>query len=131
MIGKRIIMLFVGFLTIFMLLNCKKTDYRDNFTGMFEFTVNKSIHNFIDSTNSDTTVYYSGQIINGSSSNDIFITYLPNWCVQAILGESGYILKPPTSGQGWGFSGRFETYKGTSKNSKFDLCSVAPLGIVI
>jgi hypothetical protein len=110
MIRKALIAASIFLLVMFMLLCCKKSDYRDNYTGEYVYTVNESIYNFTDSTTFDTVIYYTGQIIKNDSRQDgILINYLPNFSINAVLDENGKISKPPQSGLGWGFSGQFES----------------------
>jgi hypothetical protein len=87
---------------------CKKKDYRLDYTGSYKFTIIKS--DPYDSTFSDSTIYYSGQISIGSNSNDIIISYLPNYYTfDALLSQDGTLQKNPSEGLSVGFNGKFES----------------------
>jgi hypothetical protein len=94
-------------------LSCKKRDYRDQYTGNYNFTVKEDIYTFGDSISSDTVYYYPGQIINGNSGDDINIYFLPdNFMYHSLyvkIDDHGNLHKPQMSGLGWGFTGSFTT----------------------
>lgn len=91
------------------LQSCKKEDYRKDYTGNFNFTTVISVFNTVDSTLSDTTIYYSGEISYGANSDEIVIEYLQNSTLTASLRQDGTFTKPQGSGLGWGFNGEFSS----------------------
>ena len=90
-------------------INCKKNkDYRDDYTGNYDFTIIYSVFNYSDSTLWDSTSYYSGHISKNTGPNSITICYLPMDCLGAILSEEGHLFKIPNSGLGYAFGGEFK-----------------------
>ena len=84
----------------------KKKDYREEYTGNYNFTV---VLSPIDTTLADTTIHYSGQISMGTGTNDVYINYMPNYTINVWLSESGSLLKPQWESLSWLFTGKFES----------------------
>ncbi len=90
---------------------CKKNiDYRDKYTGNFNFSTQEDIgYQGGDTIHYDTSFYYSGKITKGTNESEIRIYYRENGWADAVVGEDGTVSKSASSGLGIGFSGKFET----------------------
>ncbi len=114
---KNIGKIFLIILSLFLFIHCeKKKDYREKYLGNFEFTVEISLINTMDTLHTDSTVVYNGEIVSGSGSDNITINFLPDLRINAILSESGGISKDPNSGLGWGVGGDFKSTDEVSFN---------------
>jgi len=97
-------------LLVFLAIGCKKnTDYRDKYTGNYMFIITESIWSSNDSIQHDTLIYTSGNIIKGSTSNEIYIYYLNSGPIPAVLSENGLLSSPQDGALGWGVYGKFES----------------------
>jgi hypothetical protein len=106
------------FLNVFIILliftffsSCKKEkDYRDHYIGDYNFIIHKHVFKVNDSTYFDTTINYGGQIVKEDYEYAVRICYLPDAVIYALLSENGNLSKSELAGQGWTFSGSFQTY---------------------
>ncbi|HKR03605.1 MAG TPA: hypothetical protein VJY62_03140 [Bacteroidia bacterium] len=105
---KKIIKFTMTLIILGMLSSCKKKDYREDYVGHYQFVVEETEYNNIDSIYSDTLINFLGEIDYGIDDNEISIHYLPNTTIYPILDEDGN-LSSSGSGQGSSFGGKFET----------------------
>jgi len=92
-------------LIVFLIMGCEK-DYRDKYTGEWDFMTEKYIygHKYVDGVTElvllkDDTVYYSGKITLGNAEDacgnaEFIIQYTPNDEVVVYVSKSGGINVP-------------------------------------
>jgi hypothetical protein len=107
---NRSLLLLILVLT-FSAIGCKKTkDYRDNYTGNYNFSVHKTEIKSNGDTIFDSLLSYSGQILKSTQvSEEIVINYLPNVNMNVVIDQNGRISKSQFWGLAPGVSGNFET----------------------
>lgn len=115
--NKNLIIITILFLLTLITLSCNKSDssiddYRDKYLGDFNFTVNKHIFNFNDSTFFDTVIFFCGQITKtdkSQPSNSIVVNYLPSVSLPFAVNQSGKLDKPIGAPLAPSWSGQFES----------------------
>ncbi len=97
--NRDLIILSILISVLILVFSCEKEnkDYRDNYTGNWDFTVELTEFN-IDSIGhySQDSVFYSGKISIGSAENDIKIQYTESEYITLIIDKSGEISGFPT-----------------------------------
>jgi len=108
---KQKIGIFVYVALLFLVISCKKDDYREKYTGNWIFVVQvaklnvDSIPQFVQDT-----INFAGLISKGNNKDEISIHYLEDTSMILKLSETGEISGFPTGSSGGSGSGEFEGF---------------------
>ena len=102
---KKTIIPLIIFTLIIVFSSCKKTklfDYRNKYIGEYDFEIHRGSFNMNDTTSSNSTVYYDGEILNGEGDSTLNIIYRKNSTTELYVSKDGELYRDsyyPTKGE--------------------------------